>query len=237
MRVLSGPRAMHRAVEFRSGYHPFHRRVRGRRVGQWMALGLACAPTMAFLSVGAFFVVGMLSRKQAVAGALAAVEVPGLLLLVCTMFCTPLANAVGRPYRVERRAFGIGFSGTGFGNFILFLIEHPARELTLPFAIAASLAVVCVIPLLATSSRKAMRKLGTKAWTRLHRLTYVAALAVVVHLWLVPQDDGPAGNIIATVLIGSALGLRIPGVRCRIIAAQKTRGASLLSFSTWTRSP
>jgi methionine sulfoxide reductase heme-binding subunit len=237
MIAASVPQPVRRAVELRSRFRPLHRRVAGRRVGQWLALGLAWAPTIAFAIVGLLFVAGVLDREQAVTGALGAVEVPGLLLLVAMMWCTPLSNVVGRPYRVERRAFGIGFAGTGFANLVMFLIEHPGRDLALPFAIAASTAVVCVVPLLATSSRRSMRRLGSAAWGKLHRLAYLAAIAVVIHLWLVPQDDGPGGNIIATILIGSALALRIPTIRCRIVAAQKARAASLLSLSTWTRVP
>jgi DMSO/TMAO reductase YedYZ heme-binding membrane subunit len=118
---------------------------------------------------------------------------------------------------------------------VMFLVEHPVRDLALPFAVAASVAVVCVTPLLATSSRRAMRRLGTAAWTRLHRLAYVAAVAVVIHLWLVPQDDGPAGNIAATILVGGAMLCRIARLRDRIVAAQRLRKTSLLSLHTWIR--
>jgi methionine sulfoxide reductase heme-binding subunit len=221
----------------RSRYRPFLRVVRGRRVGQWFAYLLAASPSLAFAMIWSLFVIGSLSHDDTVKVALAAVEIPGLLLLVAMMWCTPWSDLVGRPYRRERRAFGIGFAATGFGNLIMFLESHRIGELSRPFAIAATFAVVCTTPLLATSSRRSIRKLGAAAWRKLHRLAYLAAVAVVVHLWLVPQDDGPGGNIAATVLVGGALLLRLPRVRKRVVSVQRKRRTSLLSLSTWVLPP
>jgi methionine sulfoxide reductase heme-binding subunit len=225
MTSMSLSSCIRRVVEVKSHFRPLQWRVAGRRFGQWIALGMAVAPTVTFLVVGMLFALGVLNREPAVNAALTAVEVPGLVLLVAMMWCTPLSHVVGRPYRVERRAFGIGFGVTGFANLLMFLVEHPVRDLTRPFAVAASLAVVCVTPLLATSTRRAMHRLGSAAWTRLHRLAYVAAIALVVHLWLVPQDDGPTGNIVATVLLGGAMSFRVPSFRNRIIRAERARSA------------
>ena len=57
-----------------------------------------------------------------------------------------------------------------------------------PFITAGFTAFVLMIPLAATSTQKAIRKLG-KRWQKLHRLIYVSAIAGVVHyIWLVKKD-------------------------------------------------
>jgi methionine sulfoxide reductase heme-binding subunit len=56
------------------------------------------------------------------------------------------------------------------------------------YALAGFAAFLLLVPLAATSTRWAMRKLG-KNWKRLHRLVYLAGILAVVHyLWLVKAD-------------------------------------------------
>ena len=40
-----------------------------------------------------------------------------------------------------------------------------------------------LVPLAATSTNWAIRKLGGKRWSRLHKLVYVAAICGVIHYW------------------------------------------------------
>jgi sulfoxide reductase heme-binding subunit YedZ len=40
-----------------------------------------------------------------------------------------------------------------------------------------------LLPLAATSTNWAIRKLGGKRWNRLHKLVYVAAVCGVIHYW------------------------------------------------------
>jgi methionine sulfoxide reductase heme-binding subunit len=42
---------------------------------------------------------------------------------------------------------------------------------------------VLLVPLALTSTNWAIRKMGGKAWNRLHRLVYLAAVAGIVHYW------------------------------------------------------
>ncbi len=57
-----------------------------------------------------------------------------------------------------------------------------------PFITVGFLAYLLLIPLAATSSRMAMRRLGRR-WKTLHRLVYlVAVLGVIHYLWLVKLD-------------------------------------------------
>lgn len=51
------------------------------------------------------------------------------------------------------------------------------------FITAGLAAWLLLVPLAFTSTAWSIRKLGGKNWNRLHRLTYLAALAGVVHYW------------------------------------------------------
>jgi sulfoxide reductase heme-binding subunit YedZ len=45
-------------------------------------------------------------------------------------------------------------------------------------------ALILLVPLAATSTHGAIRKLGARRWQALHRLTYPAALLIAVHFIL-----------------------------------------------------
>ena len=51
------------------------------------------------------------------------------------------------------------------------------------YVTAGMTAWVLLLPLALTSTNWAIRKMGGKAWNRLHRLVYLAAIAGVVHYW------------------------------------------------------
>lgn len=51
------------------------------------------------------------------------------------------------------------------------------------FIIAGFAAYTLLVPLAATSSTWAIRKLGGKQWNRLHKLVYLAAIAGIIHYW------------------------------------------------------
>lgn len=51
------------------------------------------------------------------------------------------------------------------------------------FIIAGFLAYTLLVPLAATSTLWAVRKLGGKQWNRLHKLVYFAAICGIIHYW------------------------------------------------------
>jgi sulfoxide reductase heme-binding subunit YedZ len=51
------------------------------------------------------------------------------------------------------------------------------------FIIAGFLAYAFLVPLAATSTTGAIRKLGGKRWNRLHKLIYLAAICGIIHYW------------------------------------------------------
>jgi sulfoxide reductase heme-binding subunit YedZ len=72
-----------------------------------------------------------------------------------------------------------------------------------PFVIVGMIGFVVMIPLAATSWNGAIRRIGAAAWTRLHKLAYVAILAGVVHLALLSK----VWTTEVLVYVGLALGL------------------------------
>jgi sulfoxide reductase heme-binding subunit YedZ len=51
------------------------------------------------------------------------------------------------------------------------------------YVTAGMTAWLLLVPLALTSTNWAIRKMGGKAWNRLHRLVYLAAIAGIVHYW------------------------------------------------------
>ena len=90
---------------------------------------------------------------------------------------------------------------SGF-NVSLMLSDVAQRR----FITAGAAAYLLLIPLAATSTRWAIRKLGGKRWNRLHTLIYPAAVLGVIHFWwqLKPGVLTPLRiTIILAVLLGA----------------------------------
>ena len=81
-----------------------------------------------------------------------------------------------------------------------------------PFITAGFLGFVVMVPLAITSTKRWIVRLGGKRWQLLHRLTYVCAIAGVVHyLWLVKADTQRPlmYGLLLTTLLGYRL-LKLP---------------------------
>ncbi|MGA9585433.1 MAG: protein-methionine-sulfoxide reductase heme-binding subunit MsrQ [Terracidiphilus sp.] len=66
-------------------------------------------------------------------------------------------------------------------NFDLSIFETDITKRR--FIIAGFLAYTLLVPLAATSTTWAIRKLGGKRWNRLHKLVYFAAICGIIHYW------------------------------------------------------
>ena len=64
-----------------------------------------------------------------------------------------------------------------------------------------------LLPLAATSTNWAIRKLGGKRWNRLHKLVYVAAVCGVIHYWW-QVKPGVLAPLTITVILGVLLAAR-----------------------------
>lgn len=76
-----------------------------------------------------------------------------------------------------------------------------------PYVLAGFAAFLMTVPLAATSSKWAMRKLKRR-WKQLHRLVYLIAVVAVLHFWWLVKKDITEPLIYAGVL-SLLLGIRI----------------------------
>lgn len=116
----------------------------------------------------------------------------GLQFLIATLSVTPLRWAGLNLIRF-RRALGL----LSFFYITLHLLawatldmglrwDEMARDLVKRWYIIVGMAgFAAMLPLALTSNDLSVRRLGGVAWRRLHRLTYIAALAGVLHLLLI----------------------------------------------------
>jgi sulfoxide reductase heme-binding subunit YedZ len=70
-------------------------------------------------------------------------------------------------------------------NFFSIILDIKKR----PFILLGFLAFIIMIPLAVTSSNSMIRKLGAKKWQKLHKLTYLIAIFVAIHYWLIVKSD------------------------------------------------
>jgi methionine sulfoxide reductase heme-binding subunit len=83
------------------------------------------------------------------------------------------------------------------------MIEDIAKR---PYITVGMFAYLCMVPLAITSTAAMVRRLGRR-WQTLHRLTYVAAIAGVMHFWWLVKADLREPQRWA-VLLSVLLGLR-----------------------------
>jgi methionine sulfoxide reductase heme-binding subunit len=90
---------------------------------------------------------------------------------------------------------------------ITYIIEDILER---PFITAGFVSFLLLIPLAATSTRDAIRRMG-KRWQRLHRLVYPAAFLAVLHFyWLVKVDTTQPLIFGGILLLLLALRIRRP---------------------------
>ena len=69
------------------------------------------------------------------------------------------------------------------------LISVGADVVQRPFILVGMTAFLLMVPLAITSTSKMVKRIGGKRWARLHRLVYLAAIAGVVHFWMLVKSD------------------------------------------------
>lgn len=136
-----------------------------------------------------------------------------LVLLLASLACTPLAIATGAAWPMRlRKTLGL----LGFGYACLHLATYVVLDQRLalgtlaedlvkrPFILVGTLALALLVPLAATSTARALKRMGFARWKRLHRLAYVApALGVVHFAWSQKKDITEplaAGAVLALLL-------------------------------------
>jgi methionine sulfoxide reductase heme-binding subunit len=134
-----------------------------------------------------------------------------LVMLLVTLAVTPVRRVTGWNWLVRlRRMFGLTAFFYATAHFVAFVwIDHffdwaaigadLAKRPYLTFGFGAYL---LMIPLAVTSTNAMVRRLGGKAWQRLHRLVYLVAVLGVTHYWFhkLAKNDLAEPTLYALVL-------------------------------------
>jgi sulfoxide reductase heme-binding subunit YedZ len=133
-----------------------------------------------------------------VATALNQLGLLALIFLVSSLSCTPLKVAFGWswPLRV-RRTLGLSAFFAALLHFLVYLgVDQGfavsvvlADVLERPFIALGLGALVLLVPLALTSTRRSVARLGFARWQALHRLAYLIAALGVLHFYLRVKAD------------------------------------------------
>jgi sulfoxide reductase heme-binding subunit YedZ len=153
----------------------------------------------------------------------------GLVLLVLSLACTPVHILSGWRQTIVLRKL-LGLYGTGYivlhllvfvgwdYGFQLSLIWIELRDKR--FIQVGLLALLILIPLAITSTRRWMKRLG-KHWKRLHRLVYLVDLLAVLHFLLLVKADRRRPLIYGAIIL-VLLVVRIPFVRDALASMRRS---------------
>lgn len=140
-----------------------------------------------------------------------------LRLLLASLAVTPLQRLTGWRWPIRfRRQLGLFAFFYACLHLAVYAVFDRSLDLAAvwediverPFITVGALAFLLLVPLAATSTRAAVRRLGPR-WQQLHRLVYLAAgLAVLHYLWLVKADLRPP--LIYAGILAALLLLRLP---------------------------
>lgn len=127
-------------------------------------------------------------------------------LLVLTLAITPLRQSLQWSGLIQvRRMIGVAAFCYALAHFAAYFVDQKfnlwfvAREIVLRFYLTIGFGVlVALLALAVTSTDGMLRRMGGKAWRKLHQLTYPAVLMAIVHYFL----QSKAGPAEATVLAG-----------------------------------
>jgi len=132
-----------------------------------------------------------------------------LILLLATLSVTPLRALTRQPWLLGiRRAMGLLAFLYGSLHVVLYvwldkffdLREMAGDVLRRPFITAGLLAYIFMVPLAATSSPGAVRRMGARRWKSVHSFVYFSAIAGVVHFWWKAKADVREPAIYAAAL-------------------------------------
>jgi methionine sulfoxide reductase heme-binding subunit len=138
-----------------------------------------------------------------------------LTFLVITLAVTPIRRLTGWHQIIRLRRvlglFAFFYASLHLLTWVVLdqffdapaMIEDIAKR---PYITVGMLGYLCMIPLAITSTTEMVRRLGRR-WQTLHRLTYIAAIAGVIHFWWLVKADVREPQRWA-VLLSVLLGLR-----------------------------
>ena len=139
-----------------------------------------------------------------------------LRFIIASLAVTPLRQLAGINLIRYRRAFGL----LAFYYAVLHLVTYLVLDQGLDIdAIVAdvlkrlyiTIGMACflvLVPLAVTSNNPAIRRIGAKLWSKVHRFAYVAAILAVLH-FLMSVKSWPIEPVIYAALAAILLGYRL----------------------------
>src|SRR5262249_2575029 len=121
-----------------------------------------------------------------------------LIFLVLSLAVTPVSRITGYGWLGQfRRTFGLAAFFHAPPHYFVFLrlerggdIAGTASEVVKrPYLLVGMTGLVLMVPLAATSTDQAIRRLGPARWKALHRLAYLAAAAGALHFYMLVKAD------------------------------------------------
>jgi sulfoxide reductase heme-binding subunit YedZ len=165
--------------------------------------------------------------------------------LMITLCMTPLRDLSGSTLPLHlRRMFGLFVLFYAVLHLFVYLVLDQDGKLGVlwqdiikrPYITIGMLALLLLIPLAATSTRWAQRRLGRR-WVQLHRLVYLIAVLGVCHYWWQVKKDvtEPRQYAIAlALLLGYRLWKQRRGlIRFSAAPFARLRAASTAGFRSW----
>ena len=155
-----------------------------------------------------------------------------LRLLLVGLAVTPLRQITGLTLVRFRRVIGLAAFTYVTMHLLTYLVFDIGLEwntlvrdiLRRPYITIGMLAFVLLVPLAITSTNAMIRKLGPKAWNRLHKLVYLTAILGAVHYLLLLK------TIQITPLIYLGIGVVLVG--WRFLPSRKPGAARVSQTST-----
>ena len=132
-----------------------------------------------------------------------------LIFLLVTLSITPLRRLTGLAWPIKfRRLIGLFAFFYGCLHFMTYIWLDQFFDLSgmvkdvikRPFITAGFFAFLLLVPLAATSTAGAIRRLGGSRWQLLHRAIYLSAVLAVMHYWWKVKADTRQPSIYATIL-------------------------------------
>jgi sulfoxide reductase heme-binding subunit YedZ len=137
-----------------------------------------------------------------------------LRFLIAALAITPLRRLGGPSLIRYRRAMGlVGFYYACLHLTVYLVLDQGLNLAAIwadivkrPYITVGMLAFTILVPLAVTSNNAMIRRLGSRAWQRLHRLVYVATAAAAIHFvmlvksWWTPEPALYATLVAALLL-------------------------------------
>lgn len=137
-------------------------------------------------------------------------------MLLLTLAVSPLRRLTGWHWLIRlRRMLGLFVFFYALLHLLSYLwFEHGLRWTAIagdivkhPLITLGAAAFLLLLPLVATSNKRMVRRLGGQRWQELHRSLYLIAIFALVHYWSLAEHD-TLQPLLHAVILAALLGIR-----------------------------